>query len=159
MNFQIFRMNILARRQDDHVLRPADDMKMPVLIDPAQIAGAKPAIRGESFIGGSGIAIVSLENDRALYQDLAHAFLVQLSKLYLGAFHRFPNGADTVVVLVRCRRCAACFGESITLNDRESQIVEIACDVVIEARSGSYGKSEFPAERIVYSAEKDASRI
>src|SRR5688572_1636056 len=148
MNFQIFRMNILARRQDDHVLRPADDMKMPVLIDPAQIAGAKPAIRGESFIGGSGIAVVSLENDRALYQDLAHAFLVQLSELYLGAFHWLTDRAYAVVILVRCGRRTACFGEAVALNDRESEIVEIECDVIIETRSCRHGKPEFPAEGI-----------
>ena len=93
MDFEVFGMDIFAGRQNDDVFAAADDVKMAVLVDLSQVAGAKPSVVGERLGIRRRILVIALENHRAFDQNFADAFFVGIVDLDLGTVHRLADAS------------------------------------------------------------------
>mmetsp|Transcript_62254 Transcript_62254/g.203177 ORF Transcript_62254/g.203177 Transcript_62254/m.203177 type:complete len:586 (+) Transcript_62254:2396-4153(+) len=62
----------LAAAVDD-LLGAAGDVEVAILVQPTQVAGVEPIALEKGLLGGLGIALVALEEGRALHHDVAHS--------------------------------------------------------------------------------------
>src|SRR5688572_13896492 len=139
-------MNIFAGWKNDHILRPADDVQMAILIEFAKVARAKPAVGSKCFGGCRVVPVISIENDATADQDLADAFVVRFVYLYLGPAHRLADRADAVVGFEGGRRGSASFGQAIALDNRKPEPMKIDRNAFVKARAGRDRYSQTAAE-------------
>src|SRR4051812_11961941 len=101
----------------------------------AEVAGAEPSILGEGFGGRRRILVVTVKDHRSFYQNFADAVLVRVRDLDLGAVHGLADRPDPVIVLVSGGCGAARFRQTVALQDRKSELMEVDRHILIESRS------------------------
>ena len=76
MSFDLFRVNVLAVRQNDNVLTSACDRQVAVGIDKTQVAGVEPSVAYD--FGGLHVgAIIALHQQRTANPDFANAVFIR----------------------------------------------------------------------------------
>src|SRR5437588_178845 len=120
MSLDLFRVNVLARRQHDHVLLAPGDVEMTLTIKAAEIARTKPLVGGEGFAVRLWVMVVTGHDDRSADEHLTDAFAVRLVDLDLDATQRRANRADLVILEARHRRGRRGLRQPVALENGEA---------------------------------------
>ena len=156
MRLDLFRIDIVARRQHDHVLLAPGDVKTSLIVEPSQIARTEPSVFGERFAIGFPIAPVASHNDGAANEYFADAILVRLVNHDLDAFQRRSDRTDLVVFEARDGRRAGSLGQTVALKDGETQAVKSSGYFGVETRPAGDGEPQPAAECLMNPSEEES---
>src|SRR5687768_10141848 len=98
MCFNIFRKDILAGGQFDHIFLTTDDVEMTLFVKAAQIAGAEESLAGEGLSVSFRILVVARHHYRPPDYYFTNAFSVRFVDPDFDAVQRRAHRSNPVIL-------------------------------------------------------------
>ena len=151
MSFNLIRINVFPIGEDNEFLTPPGDEQVPAGIEIAEVARVEPAVfkRG---LGGVGTVPIALHDDGAADQDFAHGVAdffggLGIENFRLDGRQRRPDRANHNMARPIEKGGSGSFGQPVSVEQVDAEIVEVAGDHRIKARPASDEIAHARAER------------
>ena len=157
--FDFVGINVLAVRVDDDLFRAAHQIEIAVVVEPAQIAGIKPAIY-ERFTRGFFIAKITEHHVRPARDYFADAGCVRFVDLDLHAGQRPAHRAGEQAILrTRHGQNRRSFRQSVAFENSEAQSLKVALHFVIQGGAAADEITDAAAHAFVNRIKENLAQI
>ena len=147
--FQLFGIDVLSGRPQDHALGTASQEEVTVFVHDAHVARAEPAVLREGIGRGFVVLEIAQENIGAAYLHLAR-YVVRVvgidADFHIGSCH--ATGTQLGLVPVGIGDDGSAFRHAVSDGEREADLVQEALHFGVEGRTPQDDFFEIAAEGV-----------
>src|SRR5208283_3147431 len=152
---EFFGKNLLSGREHDHLLRPAGDEEITVLVPIAKVAGKEPAVL--QYCGRLlGLLVITEHHVRPTHRQFSLTVCIWVCNSYFHTRYRNADGARLLQVKGAERRG---FRQSIAFDDPETNIGHVPVHVRFESGSTACSEPELRTELGMHRLEERLAQI
>src|ERR1700730_15552483 len=157
--FEFLDVDVVAAGVDDDVLGAADNIERAVVIEASEVAGPEPSF-ADHFVGRGLVAVIAGHHVGSARDYFAHAGAVGCVELYFDARERLADRArDQCIAGARDAQYRRRFGEPVTLEQLDADVVEKLRDALRQGRAAAYCQAKASAEGGMRLAEENRAEV